>query len=151
MNNHNYIIMLTIIRTILLALLLTPMSAMAQNTMTFSYDAGGNRISRQITVSSVKERPGETTDISDVEAETLEDRMRITTDASSETVSVEISDLKADEHGSVRLFTSAGALLQEVAIAGKVTTVSLNSYPSGMYILSVTVDGKQHGWKISIR
>ena len=134
-----------------IALMFLSTTGEAQNTVTYSYDVSGNRISRQITVSSVKERPGETTDISDVEAETLEDRMRITTDASSETVSVEISDLKADEHGSVRLFTSAGALLQEVAIAGKVTTVSLNSYPSGMYILSVTVDGKQHGWKISIR
>lgn len=139
--------------TIILSTVLMFLSTMseAQNTVTYSYDASGNRISRQITVSSVKERPGETSDISDVEAETLEDRVRITTDASSETVSVEISDLKADEHGSVRLFTSAGALLQEVAIAGKVTTVSLNSYPSGMYILSVTVDDKQHGWKISIR
>lgn len=139
--------------TIILSTVLMFLSTMseAQNTVTYSYDASGNRISRQITVSRVKERPGETSDISDVEAETLEDRVRITTDASSETVSVEISDLKADEHGSVRLFTSAGALLKEVAKAGKVTTVSLNSYPSGMYILSVTVDGKQHGWKISIR
>lgn len=141
----------TIIRTILLALLLTPMSAMAQNTVIFSYDAGGNRISRQITVSSVKERARETTDIEAVEEETLEGRVRITTNAGSETVSVEISDLKADEHGSVRLFTSAGALLKEVAIAGEATSVSLSPYPSGIYILSVTLGGKQHGWKISVR
>ncbi len=141
----------TIIRTILLALLLTPMSAMAQNTVTFSYDAGGNRVSRQITVSSVKERPGETTDIGAVEEEPLEDRVRITTDAGSETVSVEISDLKADERSSVRLFTAAGALLKEVDIAGEATSVSLSPYPSGVYILSVNLSGKQHGWKISVR
>ena len=140
-----------IIRTILLALLLTPMSAMAQNTVIFSYDAGGNRINRQITVSSVKERPRETTDIEAVEEETLEGRVRITTDAGSETVSVEISDLKADEHGSVRLFTSGGALLKEVAIAGEATSVSLSPYPSGIYILSVVLNGKQHGWKISVK
>ena len=105
--------------------------SMAQNTVTFSYDAGGNRISRQITVTSVKERSRETTDIEAAEEETLEDRVRITTDAGSETVSVLISDLKADEHGSVRLFTAAGALLKEVAIAGEATSVSLSPYPSG--------------------
>lgn len=53
--------------TIILSTVLMFLSTMseAQNTMTYSYDASGNRISRQITVSSVKERPGETSDISD--------------------------------------------------------------------------------------
>ena len=133
------------------AMLLAVPPDMAQNTVTFSYDAGGNRVSRQITVSSVKERPGETTDIKAVEEEALEDRVRITTDAGSETVCVEISDLKADERSSVRLFTAAGALLKEVDIAGEATSVSLSPYPSGVYILSVNLSGKQHGWKISVR
>lgn len=134
--------------TLLFALIVMASSVHAQS-VSFTYDASGNRVSRNITVNRVRERI--TTDVQDTASEIQEERVRLTVDSGSGVVIVDILSYKDDERCSISLFTVSGQHLRDITAVSGRTTVDLSPYPAGVYIIRATLNGKAETWKVEIR
>ena len=119
--------------------------------VTYGYDAAGNRISRTISVSHVKER-GFTTDAeSPSSTDSLTGRVNVTVDNSAQSVVVQVNGLKSTDRCSVSLYSVSGQHLHTIAPAAPRTVVSLIPYPAGVYIIHVTLNGIKDSWKVLVQ
>ncbi len=96
----------------LFILLSLPTLLMAQNnSISYSYDAAGNRTGRCITVSQVKGRGA--TDIKETE-DVAESRICITADANAGTVRVEIIGYTDTDKCHITLYNASGISLTDI-------------------------------------
>lgn len=141
--------MKTIRVTIITMLLALPIKALAQtNSISYSYDASGNRIGRSITISPVKER--DATDVADIE-EDVESRICITADADAGTVRVEITGYEDTDRCRIILYDTNGIIHIDTTATEAVTIIDLNGKPAGVYVLHTVLNGKKTTWKIAYR
>lgn len=140
MNTHKH--------TLLFALFIFTSSVCAQS-VSFTYDAAGNRISRSITVNRVRERI--TNDLIETAADMTEERVRLTVDSGSGIMTVDVIGYHDEDKGSVSLFSLSGYHVRDVAIRSSRTQTDLSGLASGVYVVRVTLNGKEETWKVEIR
>ncbi len=133
-----------------LLMMFSNISLVKAQSISYSYDAGGNRISRSITVSQIRRKPT-TKEEETAIAEALYEEVKVRVDSNGGSVVVEIAGLKSTDKCSASLFSLSGQLLRSLAVVSGRTVFDLNHYPDGVYIIHVTLNGKTDSWKVDIR
>ena len=119
--------------------------------VTYGYDAAGNRISRTISVRHVKERGFATDMKTPASTDDLTGRDNVTVNNSAQTVVLQINGLKSTDKCSASLFSLTGQLLRSQSVVSGRTVFDLSPYPAGVYIIRVTLNGETDSWKVDIR
>lgn len=130
------------------AMLLASLTSSAQS-ITYSYDAAGNRVSRGVTVSRMRKQERKTLNLAD--GNDLEGKVRLTGDSRTGSVTVEIIGHRTGDRCEVSLYALSGEDLLQFQLSEPSVTFSLGSYPDGIYIVSVTLNGESEAWKITKR
>lgn len=130
------------------AMLLASLASSAQS-ITYSYDAAGNRVSRGLTVSRMRKQERKTLNLAD--GNNLEGKVRLTGDSRTGSVTVEIIGHRTGDRCEVSLYALSGEDLLQFQLSEPCVTLSLGAYPDGIYIVSVTLNGESEAWKITKR
>lgn len=130
------------------AMLLASLTSSAQS-ITYSYDAAGNRVSRGLTVSRMRKQERKTLNLAD--GNDLEGKVRLTGDSRTGSVTVEIIGHRTGDRCEVSLYALSGEDLLQLQLSEPSVTLSLGTYPDGIYIVSVTLNGESEAWKITKR
>lgn len=130
------------------AMLLASLTSSAQS-ITYSYDAAGNRVSRGLTVSRMRKQERKTLNLAD--GNDQEGKVRLTGDSRTGTVTVEIIGHRTGDRCEVSLYALSGENLLQLQLSESSVTLSLGAYPDGIYIVSVTLNGESEAWKITKR
>lgn len=134
------------VRISILLLTLLPL-AVGALPVRYSYDAAGNRVKREIVMSSSpslspKKQMSYTDDIAD------DYKVKITPSAQDGIVLVEIVSRTDLQEGSVDVFSVKGMRVLTTMTSGGRVTIDLSDKRSGVYILHVNVGGNETDWKI---
>ena len=130
------------------AMLLASLTSSAQS-ITYSYDAAGNRVSRGLTVSRMRKQEKKTLNLAD--GNDLEGKVRLTGDSRTGSVTVEIIGHRTGDRCEVCLYALSGENLLQLQLSEPSVKLSLGAYPDGIYIVSVTLNGESEAWKITKR
>ena len=124
------------------------LSAMAQNTVYYSYDASGNRVKREIVLNrqNAPQPPGCSPYYSDQLA--ADYSIKIHPSVSDGTIHVEVLSKVGSYEGTVTAYSLAGAKVQECKVENGNAYIQLGDSPKGVYILHVEINGKSTDWKI---
>ena len=133
-----------------LLMMFSNISLVKAQSISYSYDAGGNRISRSITVSQIRRKPTAKEEESAI-AKTLSEEVKVAVDSNGGSVVVEISSLKSTDKCSALLYSLSGQLLRSLSVVSSRTVFDLSPFPAGVYIIHVTLNGKTDSWKVDIR
>lgn len=132
----------------IILLLAMPSVGFAQNSISYNYDAAGNRNGRSITIVPVKERNA--TDIDELN-DASSARVHVTADSNSGIVKVEIANYTDSDICHLTLYDTAGTVLTDIPEAEPVTLIDISDKPSGIYILQAIPNGRNDTWKIAYR
>ena len=135
---------------IILYFLLSPLYIFAQMPMSYSYDASGNRVSKQAVVIAPMAAAGRKSSPSSGKiAGSISGDVSIKGSPDGNTITVLLSTENDKGSYDIFLYNLSGKVLQKRAAARGNISVSLSSLPVGSYILSVS-DGSNHReWKIT--
>ena len=128
----------------LLAALIVPSASWAQQ-IAYTYDAAGNRTSRDIYIA-----PRLLNEQSEDETESLFRRYQVCVAPNPTNGYVQVRIMNFDETSSVSiaLFDVAGVQLQTLRPTSEMTTLDLTSLGAGIYLLRITIDGESQTEKI---
>lgn len=118
-------------------------------TVSFAYDANGNRISRRITFSN--DYRGVSSDTTAVEC--LTDNISdcdvcIFPNPAKEKVSLKLASYKDDKKITATLYSPLGICIERKNICSDMTSFDLSALSSGTYILELSDDNEKRIWKI---
>ena len=117
------------------------------NPVRYSYDAAGNRVKREIVISS---SPAQGRQRTQTFTDDLSDDYKVKlTNRNDGTILVGIVSAVGNMNGSVEVYNTSGMRLFTTDVADGQALVSLAGHPSGVYILKIDINGKQTSWKIT--
>jgi hypothetical protein len=126
-------------------------SLLAQE-ISYSYDANGNRLIRCVTL-----RKSTISNDSLYEDEARKEifkeeigemQIRIYPNPTKGDLIVEVYGLTEEEPIEVSLYNSTGTMLKKLKFLENQFRMDFNSYPSGIYVLKLNIEGKTSEWKI---
>ena len=129
-----------------LAMLALPMAA--QNSITYGYDAGGNRIRRTVVLRAKKSPLDKDEEATKLEKPTEADGIRIYPNPVKVLLHVEIPDWKPSEKCSLALYTLSGKMLMAGKMRSSTEDIDMSSYPRSFYILRIEKGKQKTSWKI---
>lgn len=141
----------------LLMMLLVHACCLAQ-AVSYSYDAAGNRVRREMVVgSSPNMRPSQggaspltNQPVGNYFTDQLSDDYKLKlTPQSDGTVRIEATCKTGSPKGSYGIYNANGVRLLSGNIKEGLTIVSLAGHPTGVYILIVDIDGNKTSWKVT--
>ena len=142
------------LKIIILLALLFPIGLFAQQRqIQMTYDAAGNRISQQIIILPSKSK-AITNENSDQNTTGYGNEwigkceIRIYPNPTKGALKVQILGIDFTSSIPLRLFNSEGALLIQQPVGDQETSIDFSFYPSGVYILSILIDGVKKEFKI---
>lgn len=121
----------------------------AQSKIVFTYDAAGNRKTREIVLGKSSAAISDSTSIIEPVSE-LMDEMKITIypNPTQGKLSVEITNMPQDAAGEITIHDIEGKLMQKMKDLKTLSKLDLSTYPTGMFILSIRIGQKVSEWKI---
>ena len=145
--------MKTIVRVILLGFfaMVCLQAVHSQNTVSYGYDAAGNRISRVITLSilrsSNEEQPKSE---EEVYSEVLKDfTVKIYPNPTKGELTVDIEQLPEGKTASLWLYNAQGKfILQKTGLSGGSERLNISKQPKGIYLMKIATKDASTEWKI---
>lgn len=126
-------------------IIITSSLGMAQ-TLSYSYDAAGNRVKREIVLNANKS-PQQTNET--LFMERLSDfDIKIYPNPTKGQLKVEISNLEKDDECTFLLFSLAGMQILSKQVSEPTMDLDLSGHPNGIYILQIIINGTNTIWKI---
>jgi hypothetical protein len=125
-------------------------NAFAQS-VTFGYDAAGNRISRTVLMSAPQAAPraAEASQEPFVEQLAADLQVKIYPNPTKGILQVELTGIEDDdETPQIAVFGINGTMLWHTNATSTLNSVDLSQYPAGVYVLKLTIRGKQTDYKI---
>lgn len=124
-------------------------TAAAQN-VSYTYDAAGNRIKREIVMNrngaptrSAQEEP------EDVYSEILSKKqVRIYPNPTSGILRIEVLNLGEADNCTLRIFNSAGAQVTSTLTTSATASLDISGQPNGIYFLRISIGKEESTWKI---
>lgn len=131
-----------------LAAIFAAMPCLAQQTGTvsFNYDANGNRIMRQIEIGGGRGEAATATIAAMESHEPIE--VALYPNPTEGRFSVGIANAESGVRIRATVTTMTGEVLYDKTIAGQTTDFDLTSQPAGIYLLRLTVRGESQVWKV---
>ena len=141
------------IKTILLSLLwlcfCTLLYAQTQDTITYRYDAAGNRISRTIVLSAKSAAVQPVEEQTEVYTEVFADiQLKIYPNPTDGLVKVEISNLPEGQTAQIWLYAMSGQLITTYKDISDAVTININDQPAGVYVMRIVAGTFRTEWKI---
>lgn len=139
--------------TVLLILIpVLPTVSFAQNKIRFSYDAGGNRVKKEIVVNKPANVPAQSRRAATVN--TYNDVLNrhgieIKSDEINGQIHVTVADTSVKDVCNITVYSSQGAIVSSKDVSRGYANLDLSDRPAGMYILNITVNGISAVWKIT--
>lgn len=131
---------------VMLLIAAVPLIAFSQSKLHYSYDNAGNRVKREIVVKT-KSLP----DSSDPEyySDMLSDKdIRIYPNPTDGHLKIEVAGWDNSDQGSLQLYNAVGQLILNQRMGSSFTELDISSRPNGLYILHISLNGKETSWKI---
>ena len=144
--------MKAMIKTILLGFFATVclQALYPQNTVSYGYDAAGNRTSRTITM-SLKSAPAPESPEEPpvVYSEMLSDiELKIYPNPTDGLLKVEIHNLPEEQTAGIRLYNLSGRLITSLRGVTGFATIDISEQPPGTYLMKIVAGEYQTEWKI---
>lgn len=120
----------------------------AQNRIKYTYDDGGNRLSRKQEI-VVKTRSAVNEEEPSIYEEKLaETKVTIYPNPTRGMLKIDISGVKVFENAAISLYDLTGTLLQRWENITQSNAVDISDRNLGVYIMQVTYNGNTSSWKI---
>lgn len=140
---------------ILCVFVLVPIGLMAQNDIIYTYDANGNRVTREIDMSksSVAEL-----DTLNYDEDQLKEQLSFDTELGSANISffpnpvkqwlnIKASGEKPTTIGEYTVLSNNAKVLKTGTLNSE-NRIDFKEYPAGLYLLQIEIDHKKQTWKI---
>ena len=131
----------------------------------YEYDAAGNRVVRKVFELSSKQKSMDNTDEDEDEDEdengsankeeksflidNLGDiKLKVFPNPTSSIVYIDIENVEVVSQGSITVYNAAGTQIGTQRIGSLNASVDLSSHPTGIYLVTITINGKETKWKI---
>ena len=132
-----------LISFLIAAVLATQMSAQS---VQYSYDDAGNRISREIVMDS---RSTEEEDMPEIFTETISGKeFLIYPNPTKGMLKVEVLGYETADEGNIQLYGMNGQLVISIPITYATTDMDISMRPNGIYLMHISLNGKETIWKI---
>ena len=136
-------------RTLPFIFMLLALTAKAQQNLSYTYDAAGNRTERTIVMAA------RSTDASDkakdapfFEEQVAGRQLKIYPNPVKEQLTIQISSYEPSARGEFALFGIAGSMLHRGTIDSEITLVNMSRFATGTYVLHIISGGERTVWKI---
>lgn len=117
--------------------------------VTFAYDANGNRISRVITFTDeYRNNMSDTTNVESLTDYIDECDINIYPNPTTENISIKIGSYEEDRNIVASLYSPMGVCIDRREISTDMTSFNLYGLPSGTYILELSDGKEKKTWKI---
>ena len=143
--------MKTIVRVILLGFfaMVCLQAIHSQNTVSYGYDAAGNRISRVIIFPPLKSDSESQDESPVVYSEVLSDiEVKIYPNPTTGLLKVEIRNLPEKQTAGIRLYNLSGKLVTSHKGITDFVNINISSQPPGIYLMKIVAGEYQTEWKI---
>lgn len=121
---------------------------LSQSRVGFAYDAAGNRVKKELNVSPPQKsaKGPKTSSLWD----SIDQRsVQIITDNSTGNIKVVFLNVNEEDKRNISICTSAGAKIYETAVESDECLIKLSEHPSGIYLLTITINDTPSTWKIT--
>lgn len=138
----------------LIFLVLLPLASYAQRKVRYVYDAVGNRIKREIVLSSTP--PKQSRQMSEKEENPLSDMLsehtiKIYPNPTHGALKVSIHGLQDSDKCELGVYTTQGLRILESKVTRNDVDIDLSGKPAGIYFLIVSINGRSTTWKIILK
>jgi hypothetical protein len=124
----------------------------AQSQVMYTYDGNGNRLTRSITlkksataIDSIYENEAENEVFKDKIGET---QIRIFPNPTKGNLAIELLGESTEVKIDYTVYNSSGKILKSKKTSEQKFNIDFTNYPSGIYILKLSIDGEVSEWKI---
>lgn len=135
------------VRFLLFIFLLSSLGVKSQEQMTFSYDAAGNRVSRVMVLAKSSAKSRQVAPSQSLFDEIGGKQVQISPNSSMGHVLVEMLG-NSDSAVTLSVYNTSGMQVYSHPLQHERLDVDLSNNPSGIYILTIEVDGDKQSWKI---
>ncbi|MCM1296914.1 MAG: T9SS type A sorting domain-containing protein [Muribaculaceae bacterium] len=116
-------------------------------TISYGYDAAGNRIKREIIIDTQENPSKKTQKITPIES--LGDKtIKIYPNPTKGILKVEVSDCTEADNVTLTIYNSSGANLKTITVQEPTTTIDITDYAQGIYFMRIQILDKESTWKI---
>ena len=119
------------------------MTAVGQ--ISYSYDLAGNRVKREIVMSSLAPKNSLVTGFTEVLAKK---NIRIYPNPTKGHLRVEVVGYDSTDKCLLQVFNATGALIINKKATLPFTEINITNQPNGIYLLLITLNGENTKWKI---
>ena len=134
-------------KSLLLLSILYVLTLNAQQKLSYAYDSAGNRISRTIVMTARNANVGMQEDMF-FEEHIADKQLKIYPNPVKEQLTIEIPGHDSTEKAEYILLNMSGAVLKRDRISSEITTVDMNRFVTGTYVLNIIINGERTVWKI---
>lgn len=134
-------------KILLLIFLIMPLYMIGQNKIKYSYDDAGNRIKREIVLSSLKSAISSDQITSFIE-EVADQKIIIYPNPTKGQLTIEITDPENTVTGNLTIFNLRGQVIAKEQISSTRTSIDISTEPRGAYILHININEETSAWKI---
>lgn len=134
-------------KILLLIFLTMPLYMIGQNKIKYSYDDAGNKIKREIVLSSLKSAISSDQITSFIE-EVADQKIIIYPNPTKGQLTIEITDPENTVTGNLTIFNLRGQVIAKEQISSTRTSIDISTEPRGAYILHININEETSAWKI---
>lgn len=130
-------------------LIISTMTAMAQQKLSYAYDAAGNRTSRTIVMRARNANASDQEKTVEKSISMVADRqLKIYPNPVKDRLNIQLAHFDNKSVGTVLLYDTSGKMLYNQQITREDFFVDMSQYPKGYYMLRILINDEQSMWKI---
>lgn len=112
----------------------------------YTYDSAGNRVSREIIIGVAGDEPQDiAASLIDVVASRA---VRIYPNPTNGKLTISIDDYEEPDQASFIIYDLSGVIVYDSKVTGQASSVDISDCQSGIYILTIMINGNQSSWRI---
>lgn len=126
-------------------LIFASLSASPQ-TIHYSYDQSGNRISREIVMTPQNIPSNETASVNE---DVIDNRkLNIYPNPTYGILTVEIRGYENSDNCGISIFNKAGTLITEIKLDSHIATIDISDQPADLYLMRIIINQSVSTWRI---
>lgn len=125
-----------------------PLPVFSQTLLKYNYDDVGNRISREIIIQKQKNQDSADLPVKHVEEKLLNRNITIYPNPTKGELKIVISDISDKDNIEAYIYSSTGLLINKCVLCNESIIINITNQPSGIYFLTLMIEGSKHTWKI---
>lgn len=132
----------------LLSLALLPLTIFAQNKIGYSYDAAGNRVKREVILTSARRQASSSNKSEIYSDKILAHSVTIAPNPTEGALKVSVGGLNVNDKCSLGVYSVQGAQILTKEVKENSVDIDIANQPAGIYMLRITINNSSSTWKI---